>query len=188
MRPEGVEGSFVVYSAGEGQSAMDRLSDADADPNSVFTRAFLPLLRADLPLLDAIKSSQERVYALAGAADHEQTPAYYDEVRRTRLPLARVQGAERGARFVGVRRRLRGDDRRADKSRHSRGADRQASRGAVEGAREEEIGGASRVAGRERTPGGFSPAPTTSDGALRRSSAQTSPDRAHRLIAIPDGS
>ena len=55
LRPEGVEGSFVVYSAGEGQSAMDRLSEADADPNSVFTRAFLPLLRADLPLLDAIK-------------------------------------------------------------------------------------------------------------------------------------
>jgi hypothetical protein len=81
LRPEGVEGSFVVYSAGEGQSAMDRLTEADADPNSVFTRAFLPLLRADLPLLDAIKLSQERVYALARSADHEQTPAYYDEVR-----------------------------------------------------------------------------------------------------------
>jgi hypothetical protein len=81
LRPEGIEGSFVVYSAGEGQSAMDRLSEADADPNSVFTRAFLPLLRADLPLLDAIKLSQERVFALARSADHDQTPAYYDEVR-----------------------------------------------------------------------------------------------------------
>ena len=81
LRPEGVEGSFVVYSAGEGQSAMDRLSDADADPNSLFTRAFLPLLRADMPLLDAIKLSQERVYALARTTDHDQTPAYYDEVR-----------------------------------------------------------------------------------------------------------
>src|SRR5271169_738485 len=80
LRPEGIEGSFVVYSAGEGQSAMDRLSEADANPNSVFTRAFLPLLRADLPLLDAIKLGQERVYALAASADHDQTPAYYDEV------------------------------------------------------------------------------------------------------------
>ena len=71
----------MVYSAGEGQSAMDRLSEADADPNSVFTRAFLPLLRQDLPLLDAVKSAQERVYALARTADHDQTPAYYDEVR-----------------------------------------------------------------------------------------------------------
>src|SRR5271168_788265 len=81
LRPEGIQGSFVVYSAGEGRSAMDRLSEADADPNSVFTRAFLPLLRADLPLLDAIKAAQERVYALARTADHDQTPAYYDEVR-----------------------------------------------------------------------------------------------------------
>jgi hypothetical protein len=81
LRPEGIEGSFVIYSAGEGQSAMDRLSEARADPNSVFTRAFLPLLRADLPLLDAIKLSQERVFALARSADHDQTPAYYDEVR-----------------------------------------------------------------------------------------------------------
>ena len=80
LRPEGIEGSFVVYSAGEGQSAMDRLSDADADPNSVFTRAFLPLLRADLPLLDAVKASQAKTHALAASADHDQTPAYYDEV------------------------------------------------------------------------------------------------------------
>ena len=60
LRPQSVEGSFVVYSAGEGQSAMDRLSDADSDPNSVFTRTFLPLLRADLPLHDAIKASQAK--------------------------------------------------------------------------------------------------------------------------------
>ena len=94
LRPEGVEGSFVVYSAGEGQSAMDRLSEADADPNSVFTRAFLPLLRADLPLLDAVKISQERVYALARTADHDQTPAYYDEVRG-RACLSRECKSER---------------------------------------------------------------------------------------------
>jgi hypothetical protein len=80
LRPEGIEGSFVVYSAGEGQSAMDRLSEADTDPNSVFTRAFLPLLRADLPLRDAIKASQAKTHALAAAAYHDQTPAYYDEV------------------------------------------------------------------------------------------------------------
>ena len=47
----------------------------------MFTRAFLPLLPADLPLLDAIKTAQERVYALARTADYDQTPAYYDEVR-----------------------------------------------------------------------------------------------------------
>jgi uncharacterized protein YraI len=80
LRPEGIQGSFIVYSAGEGQSALDRLTETDADPNSVFTRAFLPLLRADLPLLEAIKASQAKTHALAASADHDQTPAYYDEV------------------------------------------------------------------------------------------------------------
>jgi len=59
---------------------MDRLSDADSDPNSVFTRTFLPLLRADLPLHDSIKASQQKTHALAESAGYDQTPAYYDEV------------------------------------------------------------------------------------------------------------
>jgi WD40 repeat protein len=80
LRPEEIDGSFVVYSAGEGQCPMDRLSAADTDPNSVFTRAFLPLLRADMPLHEAIEIARERVHALARTANHDQTPAYYDEV------------------------------------------------------------------------------------------------------------
>jgi hypothetical protein len=77
---EAPAGTFVVYSASAGQAALDRLSDADDDPNSVFMRVFLPLLRANLSLQDAIKASQLRVASLAGAAGKEQKPAYYDEV------------------------------------------------------------------------------------------------------------
>ncbi|HEY2838107.1 MAG TPA: hypothetical protein VGJ26_03090, partial [Pirellulales bacterium] len=80
LRPVSVAGSFVIYSAGDNQSALDRLSEADKDPNSVFTRTLVPALRADLPLIDAIKASQENTHALAASVDHEQTPAYYDEV------------------------------------------------------------------------------------------------------------
>ena len=80
LRPASVAGSFVIYSAGDNQSALDRLSEADKDPNSVFTRTLVPALRADLPLIDAIKASQENTHALAASVDHEQTPAYYDEV------------------------------------------------------------------------------------------------------------
>ena len=80
LKPQSVEGSFVIYSAGEGQTALDGLSGADADPNSVFARTLLPLLRVDLPLTEAIKLSQEKTHALAASADHNQTPAYYDEV------------------------------------------------------------------------------------------------------------
>jgi len=38
------QGALILYSAGAGQTALDRLSDGDADPNSVFTRALLPRL------------------------------------------------------------------------------------------------------------------------------------------------
>ena len=37
-------GVFMIYSAGVGEIALDRLSDSDSNPNSVFTRSFLPLL------------------------------------------------------------------------------------------------------------------------------------------------
>ena len=40
-RMDPAEGMFVLFSAGAGQSALDRLSDADANPNSVFTRTLL---------------------------------------------------------------------------------------------------------------------------------------------------
>jgi uncharacterized caspase-like protein len=80
-RVEPPNGTFVVFSAGAGQVALDRLSDDDPDRNSVFTRTFLPLLRADAPLLDAVKTTQERVYELARLIRHEQEPAYYDQVR-----------------------------------------------------------------------------------------------------------
>lgn len=74
-------GTFIVFSAGAGQTALDRLSNSDPDPNSVFTRTFLPLVRARLPLLEAIKQTQQQVYDLALQISHEQEPAYYDQVR-----------------------------------------------------------------------------------------------------------
>lgn len=73
-------GTFVVFSAGAGQTALDQLSNTDNDPNSVFTRVFVPLIRADLPLQDAMKTTREKVVALARTADQDQVPAYYDEV------------------------------------------------------------------------------------------------------------
>jgi simple sugar transport system substrate-binding protein len=74
------QGTFVVFSASAGQSALDRLSAADADPNSVFTRVFLPYLSSDLSLQEAVKASQAQVAALARTADHDQKPSYWDEV------------------------------------------------------------------------------------------------------------
>ena len=79
-RIEPPNGTFVVFSAGTGQTALDRLSEADADPNSVFTRVFVPLVRSGLSLQEATKEAQAEVTALARTIAHDQRPAYYDEV------------------------------------------------------------------------------------------------------------
>ena len=45
------EGTFIFYSAGEGETALDQLFNGDPSPNSVFTRALLPLIaEPGLPL------------------------------------------------------------------------------------------------------------------------------------------
>jgi formylglycine-generating enzyme required for sulfatase activity len=96
-RIEPPHGSFVVFSAGAGQSALDRLSDGDPDPNSVFTRIFAACLRADLTLQEAIKTTQEKVVALARSIQVEQNPAYYDEVIGSACLSASCNGAGRPA-------------------------------------------------------------------------------------------
>ncbi len=74
-------GTFIVFSAGAGQVALDRLGSDDVHPNSVFTRVLVPLLQSDMPLSSAGKATQEEVAALAASVGHEQQPAYYDEVK-----------------------------------------------------------------------------------------------------------
>lgn len=75
------EGTFIMYSAGVGQTAGDRLGAADNNPNSVFTRALLPLLETPgLSLVDLARQVRRDVEALALTANLTQRPAYYDEV------------------------------------------------------------------------------------------------------------
>lgn len=80
-RIEAEQGAFVIYSAGVGQTALDRLAPADPDPNSVFTRKFRPILETPgLPLVEIAKRTQIEVRALAETVRHPQAPAYYDQV------------------------------------------------------------------------------------------------------------
>ncbi len=75
------EGVFVLYSAGFGQTALDRLSDNDANANSVFTRTLVPLLdRPGLSLQELAKITQTEVKKLSGSVNHVQMPAYYDQI------------------------------------------------------------------------------------------------------------
>jgi hypothetical protein len=80
-RVDAPEGVFVLMAAGAKQAALDRLSDADADPNSVFTRAFLAeLQRPGRTLVEIAKATQVEVKTLAASVGYDQTPAYYDQV------------------------------------------------------------------------------------------------------------
>ena len=75
------KGVFVLFSAGIGQTALDRLHDNDKDPNSVFTRNLVPLLkRPGISHVQLAKRVQSDVDKLARTIRHEQQPAYYDQV------------------------------------------------------------------------------------------------------------
>jgi hypothetical protein len=75
------EGVFVLYSAGLGQTALDRLSDKDTNPNSVFTRTFVSLLgKPGISVQQVAKDTQLEVRRLAGTINHPQMPAYYDQI------------------------------------------------------------------------------------------------------------
>lgn len=79
MTPQ--KGAFVLYSAGIGQKALDRLGPEDTDPNSVFTRTFRPILATPgMPAVEIAKRTQVEVHALAATVPHDQDPAYYDQV------------------------------------------------------------------------------------------------------------
>ena len=76
-----VQGMFVLYSAGETQTALDRLGDNDPNPNSVFTRIFLEELdRPSASMLEIAKTTRERVYKLAQKVGHNQFPSFYDQI------------------------------------------------------------------------------------------------------------
>ncbi|PIE12039.1 MAG: hypothetical protein CSA72_02700 [Rhodobacterales bacterium] len=75
-------GSFVIYSAGRGQTALDRLpDDPPTERLSVFTRTFIPMLKQQITLEDAIGIAQVETAKLASRypGGHTQHPGYIDE-------------------------------------------------------------------------------------------------------------
>src|SRR6185312_8041814 len=74
-RMDPTEGMFVLFSAGQGQSALDRLSETDSNPNSVFTRTLLKELEEPgLSMVQIAKRTQSQVKELAAKVDHVQVP------------------------------------------------------------------------------------------------------------------
>ena len=64
------EGMFVIFSAGAGQMALDRLSDDEPAQNSVFTRALLPRLsEPGLELRSMVSDLRREVRVAGGRGD-----------------------------------------------------------------------------------------------------------------------
>ena len=75
------KGTFIMYSAGAGQTALDRLNDADGTATSVYTRVLLARLAAPgMKLRDLAASVRDDVEQLGKSVGHDQRPAYYDDL------------------------------------------------------------------------------------------------------------
>jgi hypothetical protein len=75
------EGVFSVFSAGPRQTALDRLSNNDDNPNSVFTRTFAKeLLKPGDNLVQVAQRTRRLVSEMADTVHHKQIPVYFDQM------------------------------------------------------------------------------------------------------------
>ncbi len=75
------EGVFSIFSAGPQQTALDRLLDDDANPNSVFTRTFAKALRSPARTSSQVAQRTRRLVSeMAETVRHKQMPVYFDQM------------------------------------------------------------------------------------------------------------
>jgi hypothetical protein len=73
-------GQMIIYSAGSGQQALDRLGAQDTEKNGLFTRVLLrEMLTPQLSVDRVLRNVRNEVVRLARSVGHEQTPALYDQ-------------------------------------------------------------------------------------------------------------
>lgn len=73
-------GQMVIFSAGTGQQALDRLGDKDKDPNGLFTRIFLKEMEKPGVSIDRVlRNVRTEVVRLSKSVGHEQVPSLYDQ-------------------------------------------------------------------------------------------------------------
>jgi hypothetical protein len=73
-------GQMIIFSAGSGQQALDKLSNSDKDPNSIFTRTFVREMDKSGVTVDRVlRNVRNQVVELAKSVGHEQVPALYDQ-------------------------------------------------------------------------------------------------------------
>ena len=74
-------GQMVLFSAGAGQEALDRVGPNDRNPNGLFTRVLLKEIeRPGVSADRVLRNVREEVVKIAKTINHEQVPALYDQV------------------------------------------------------------------------------------------------------------
>lgn len=73
-------GQMIIFSAGTGQQALDKLGNHDTERNGLFTRLLLrEMKKPGQPIDRIVRSVRTEVARLAKTVGHEQTPAVYDQ-------------------------------------------------------------------------------------------------------------
>jgi len=74
-------GQMIVFSAGSGQQALDKLGPADKSKNGLFTRVFVKeMQKAGISVDRVVRNVRSEVVSLAKSVGHDQVPAIYDQV------------------------------------------------------------------------------------------------------------
>jgi hypothetical protein len=73
-------GQVVLFSAGSGQEALDKVGEDDKSTNGVFTRVLLKEIeRPGISIDKVLRNVREEVVQIAKSVNHEQVPALYDQ-------------------------------------------------------------------------------------------------------------
>ena len=73
-------GQMIMFSAGSGQQALDKLGTNDKNKNGLFTRIFLKeMVKPGVSVDRVLRNVRNEVVTLAKGVGHEQTPALYDQ-------------------------------------------------------------------------------------------------------------
>lgn len=74
-------GQMIIFSAGSGQQALDKVGPGDRSPNGLFTRILLEEMYAPGTRVDnVVREVRKKVVEIARSIGHEQVPAIYDQV------------------------------------------------------------------------------------------------------------
>lgn len=73
-------GQMIMFSAGSGQQALDKLGEQDPQRNGLFTRVLVKeMTKPGITVDRVLRNVRNEVVTLARGVGHEQTPALYDQ-------------------------------------------------------------------------------------------------------------